>query len=270
MHDPFQPIKGSISLKKIDPADTGDFKGKEDASPKADKHLEELFDLHYLMYADNRRALLVILQGIDASGKDGAVRHLARGLNPQGTKIYSFNRPSLEEFDHDYLWRIHKVVPARGEVALFNRSHYEEVITVKVHPELLDTQQLPPEIHRRDDLFKQRYRQINDFERMLNENGIEILKFLLHISPEEQEERFQKRLKNPKKHWKFSPDDLKERAYWDDYMTAFEEMIEQTGTAWAPWYVIPADHKWYRDYLLGAIIVKALKRLKMEFPKRPD
>jgi PPK2 family polyphosphate:nucleotide phosphotransferase len=266
MHDPLHPVEGKIDLRAIDPGDTGKFNGKKDAEQETQKHLKQLFDLHYMMFAENRRALLVILQGIDASGKDGAVRHLAGGLNPQGMKIYSFNKPSLEELDHDYLWRIHKAAPGRGEVGLFNRSHYEEVTTVKVHPKLLEAEQLPPEVASNGDLFKQRYRQINDFERILAENGTHIVKLLLHISKEKQEERFQKRLHDRRKHWKFSEGDLIERQYWDDYMNAFEEMIEHTGKPHAPWYIIPADRKWYRNYLVGKILVDTLAGLKMEFP----
>lgn len=267
MYDALQPASEDIKLAAIDPGDTGKMKKEEDVEEVLKKNQESLYDLHYLMYAENRRALLIVLHGIDASGKDGTVRYLAGGLNPQGCKIYSFKAPSEQEIEHDYLWRIHCACPGRGEVAIFNRSHYEEVATVKVHPELLLQQHLPQEIERRKDIFEQRYRQIRDFERMLHENGTIILKFLLHISRDEQMERFNKRLSDPKKNWKFSSKDLAEREYWDDYMVAFQEMIAATTTGHAPWHVIPANKKWYRNYLIGRIVEQRLRALGMEFPR---
>jgi len=265
VYNVLRPAKGTMELAEIDPRETGDV--KETAARKAlERNQKRLYDLHYMMFAENRRALLIILHGIDASGKDGAVRYLAGGLNPQGCKVHSFKAPSELEIDHDYLWRIHIACPGRGEVGIFNRSHYEEVTTVKVHPELLEKQFLPPEILEQKDIFEQRYRQIRDFERALSENGTVILKFLLHISRDEQQERFDARQKDPKKLWKFSPKDLAEREHWDDYMKSYEEMVAATSTEHAPWYIIPADRKWYRNYVLGEIIVQRLQELKMEFP----
>lgn len=259
------PVDGTVDLSKIDPNDIGAIE-REEAADAMKENLERLYDLHYLMFAENRRALMIVLQGIDASGKDGAIRHLASGLNPQGMKIHSFKTPSDEELDHDYLWRIHRAAPGRGEVAIFNRSHYEEVTTVKVHPDLLGPERLPEEIAQSKSIFEHRYRQINNFEEMLVENGTVVLKFFLHISIEEQNERFQKRLADPKKHWKFTKQDIEEQKYWKEYMKAYEEMIEKTNTKHAPWYVVPANRKWYRNYLLSAIVVDRLKRLDMTFP----
>jgi PPK2 family polyphosphate:nucleotide phosphotransferase len=260
---------GKVRLDKIDPAESGSFKSAEDVAEEMEGFQKRLYDLHYQMYAENRRSLLIILQGIDASGKDGTVRYLAGGFNPQGLKIHSFKKPSEVEIDHDYLWRVHQVCPGRGEVAIFNRSHYEEVTVVKIHPDLLHAENLPPEIAERKDLFKQRYRQIRDFERILAENGTVILKFLLHISKEKQEKRFAKRQRERTKLWKFSPGDLVEREYWDEYMRAFAEMIEATDAPHAPWHIIPADKKWYRNYLIGKVVTERMEKLKMEFPDGP-
>lgn len=259
----------SVRLEGIDPADTGRFDSIDDAREEMKRLQKRLYDLHYQMYAENKRSLLIILQGIDASGKDGTVRYLAGAFNPQGLKIHSFKKPSEIEIDHDYLWRVHQVCPGRGEVAIFNRSHYEEVTVVKVHPALLSTAFLPPEIEKRKDIFKQRYRQIRDFERMLAENGTVIVKFLLHISKEKQLKRLTKRQHERTKLWKFSPGDLAEREHWDAYMRSFEEMIEATDVPHAPWHIIPADKKWYRDYLIGKILTSRMEKLKMEFPGAP-
>jgi len=267
MSHSFEPAPKKIHLAGIDPGDTDGIHKEGEALKKLEEWKEELYNLHYLMYADNRRGLLVILQGIDASGKDGAVRYLASALNPQGTNIYSFKKPSDLEIDHDYLWRIHSACPGRGEVSIFNRSHYEEVTVLKVHPNLLDNEFLPPEIRNSPDIWKQRYRQIRDFERMLVENGTVVLKFFLHISRNEQEKRFEERMRDPRKHWKFSAQDLAERQYWDDYMRVFEEMIEETSTDVAPWYIVPADRKWFRNYKIAGVVVDTLSGLKMEYPK---
>jgi len=265
MSTQIRPAGSNLRLESIDPRDTNDVK-KAQAAKGMQALQEELYDLHYLMFAENRRSLLIILQGIDASGKDGAVRYLAGGFNPQGLKIHSFKKPSEPEIDHDYFWRIHAACPGRGEVAIFNRSHYEEVTVAKIHPEILNAEFLPPEIVAQEDLFDQRYRQIRDFERILAENGTVIIKFFLHISKKEQQKRFDARLNDPKKLWKFSPGDLAEREYWDQYMTAFEGMIGATNTPYAPWYIIPADKKWYRNYLIGRVVAERMRELKMEFP----
>ncbi|MDB5035641.1 MAG: hypothetical protein JWQ98_2882 [Chlorobi bacterium] len=270
MSNRIAPAKSPLKLASIDPRDTSGLNKDDDklAEEMAERQ-KQIYDLHYLMYADNRRSLLIILQGIDASGKDGAVRYLAGGFNPQGLTIHSFKRPSDLELDHDYLWRVHQACPGRGEVAIFNRSHYEEVTVAKIHPEILAAEFLPTEIARQKDLFQQRYRQIRDFERMLAENGTVVLKLFLHISRDEQVERLEERMKDPRKHWKFSRQDLVEREFWDDYMRAFEEMIDATGTEHAPWYIIPADRKWYRNLLIGRIVAGTMKELKMEYPALP-
>ncbi len=267
MSRPIEPAPKKVNLASIDPGDTDGVDKEKEALKRLDEWREALYDLHYLMYADNRRGLLIILQGIDASGKDGAVRYLASALNPQGTNIYSFKKPSDLEIDHDYLWRIHAACPGRGEVSIFNRSHYEEVTVLKVHPNWLENEFLPPEIHNDPDIWKKRYRQINDFEKMLSENGTVVIKFFLHISREVQEKRLEERMRDPRKHWKFSAQDLAERQYWNDYMKTFEEMMESTNTPYAPWYIVPADHKWYRNYVIAQVVVETLKGLNMEYPK---
>jgi PPK2 family polyphosphate:nucleotide phosphotransferase len=260
------PVDGTIDLQDIDPEDTGGIASQEEIAERMERDLKELYDLAYLMFADNRRALLIVLQGIDASGKDGLTKHLASGLNPQGVKVHSFKKPSSEELDHDYLWRVHRAMPGRGEIAIFNRSHYEEVTTVRVHPELLHEERLPEEIAGSKDLFKQRFRQINRFEKIMAENGTVVLKFFLHISKEEQTRRLAERLHDPRKHWKFSKQDMLGQQFWDEYRKAFEAMLEHTSKEHAPWYIIPADRKWYRNYLVTSIVIETLKGLKMTFP----
>ena len=260
-----QPADHTLRLSKINPRG-GDGIDPGAIEPKTKADLKRLDDLCYLMYAEDRHALLVILQGIDASGKNSTTKHIAKGVNPDGLQVHSFKKPSELEIEHDYLWRIHKVAPHRGNVAVFNRSHYEEVIVTRIHPEILSAQHLPTNIANDPEIFQKRYRHINDFERMLAENGTVIVKLLLHISKEEQVQRFRERLENPKKHWKFSEDDLDERKHWDDYMRTFEEVIHATSTEWAPWYVIPADQKWYRNWLIGRILVEQLEKLDMRFP----
>ena len=257
--------KTGLKLSEIDPRGPNDI-DRDAIEKEAKADLKRLDALCYRMYAEDRHALLVILQGIDASGKNGTTKHLAQGINPDGLQVYSFKKPSELEIEHDYLWRVHQGTPHRGNVSIFNRSHYEEVIVTKIHPEILSAQHLPESILNDPDIFEKRYRHINDFERMLAENGIVVVKFLLHISKEEQLERLRERLEDPKKQWKFSQDDLEKRKYWDSYMKAFEEMIEATNTPYAPWHVIPADRKWYRNWMIGRILVEQLESLKMEFP----
>jgi len=256
-----------LHLKKIDPGFTGKFKDKNEAQAATGELLDKLYKLLYKLYAGNERSLLVILQGIDAAGKDGTVRALFSGANPHGIRVYSFKRPSEEELEHDIFWRCHKHCPERGYAAIFNRSYYEEVSTVKVHPELLKAQKLPKDFLEGRKLFERRYRQINDFERMLCENGTVVLKFLLHISKEEQKQRLEERIKDPTKHWKFSAQDLVERKFWNEHMSAFQDMLDATSTKHAPWQVVPADHKWYRDHAVAKTVVDALEKLKMGFPK---
>jgi PPK2 family polyphosphate:nucleotide phosphotransferase len=202
---------------------------------------------------------------MDAAGKDGTIKHVMSGVNPQGTQVYSFKTPSAEELDHDYLWRYHKAVPERGRIGIFNRSYYEEVLVVRVHPEFLQAQQLPPATMKKD-IWKMRFKEINDFERYLARNGVEILKFFLNVSREEQRLRFLARLDTPEKNWKFSVNDAKERACWDDYQEAFEAVFNHTSTEWAPWYVIPANHKWFAHAAVSDIIISKLKSLQLQYP----
>jgi PPK2 family polyphosphate:nucleotide phosphotransferase len=219
--------------------------------------------------AQDTYGLLVVLQAIDAGGKDGTIRHVLSGVNPQGVSVSSFKVPSLEELDHDYLWRYAQRLPARGHIGIFNRSHYEEVLVVRVHEELLDRQKLPAE-KRGKGIWKRRYREINDWERYLSDNGFRIVKLFLNLSKEEQRERFLQRIDDPERHWKFSPADVEERRHWDDYQEAFAEMLSHTSTEWAPWYVIPADHKWFARVAAAAAIVHALVELDPQYPAVSD
>lgn len=227
---------------------------------------KQMYDLLYLMYAHNKYSLLVILHGIDTSGKDGAVRHIFSGANPQGIKVHSFKKPTPLEARHDFLWRCHLHTPESGMAAIFNRSYYEEVSTTMVHPEYLHDQHIPEDLLRRPDFFAQRYKRINDFEKMLNQRGTRVVKFLLHISKGEQKKRLQERLKDSSKNWKFSPDDLAERKYWARYMRAYDKMLNATHTRHSPWHVVPADNKWYRNLMISQTIVETLKPLPMSFP----
>ena len=259
------PVTGPLDLNAIaSRPDPGI--GKKKGQKQADTDLVRLQELSYRMFAENRRSLLIVLQGIDASGKNGTTKHLARGFNPDALNVHSFGKPSTFENERAYPWRGHRVVPRRGNVTVFNRSHYEEVLVVKVHPQILDGQPLPDEIRADPRIFETRYRQINEFERMLTENGTTVVKMLLHISREEQLERFRDRLEDPDKNWKFDAGDLEQRKYWDDYMTVFGEMIEATSTPYAPWYVVPADRKWYRNLLVSRLIADRLEGLDMEYP----
>ena len=248
-----------IKLADIDPQDTGDFKsGKEDGLKEIAKLNEKLQELQELLYAEGKHKVLVVLQAMDTGGKDGAIRRVFDGVNPQGVKVASFKVPTPEEMAHDYLWRVHKVAPANGELVIFNRSHYEDVLVVRVH------NYVPKEV------WSKRYEQINAFEKLLAENGTTILKFFLHISKDEQKERLQARLDDPSKHWKFSVGDLAERKLWDDYQAAYEDALNKTSTEHAPWVVVPADRKWYRDLVISKVLVETLEGLNMKFPKPKD
>ncbi len=257
----------TLKLKKINPNDSGSFQNKDEAKSATEKYLARMYDLLYLMFAHGRYSLLIILHGIDASGKDGTVERIFSGANPQGMRVYSFKQPSEEELRHDFLWRCHRCLPESGYAAIFNRSYYEEVTTVQVHPEYLKAQHLPDEIVKDPQFFEKRYACINDFERMLTEKGTVVLKLFLHISKDEQKERLQERLEDRRKNWKFSEADITERKYWDQYQSVFERMLNKTSTAHAPWQVIPANHKWYRDYLTIKAIVEALEQMKMKYPR---
>lgn len=244
-----------IDLKKFSTDYTGKYRTREDAEKKIQSIRQEMLDIQYKLYADNRHAVLFVLQGIDASGKDGICRHVFSALDPQGTLVTSFKAPSAEELDHEYMWRIHKAIPNYGNIGVFNRSYYEDVLVVRV-------KDLVPE-----KVWKRRYHQITEFERYLSENNIHVVKLFIHISKKEQEERFLERLLDPKKNWKFSADDLRERQYWGKYMDAFEDMLEETTTDFAPWYIIPGDKKWFRNIAVAEIVLNTLENLPLKYPK---
>jgi PPK2 family polyphosphate:nucleotide phosphotransferase len=242
-----------FKLSKFAPDDTHGV-SKRHAAEALPKHVERLAAEHDLLYAEHKRAVLIVLQGMDASGKDGTIKHVMSGVNPQGCSVTSFKQPSTRELDHDFLWRVHSAVPGKGDIGIFNRSHYEDVLIARVH------ELVPPEI------WKKRYEQINAFEEMLTQNDVHILKFFLHMSSKEQEKRFQDRQSDPRKNWKASAADFKEREYWDRYQSAYEDAVSKCSTKAAPWYVIPSDHKWFRNFAVGEIIVHALESLKMRYP----
>jgi PPK2 family polyphosphate:nucleotide phosphotransferase len=241
-------------LKQIDPEATFGIQ-KQRAGELLTKSVERLAVLQHMLYAEGKRAVLVVLQGIDAGGKDGTIQHVMSGLNPQGVTVTPFKVPEGEEKRHDYLWRIHKAIPSYGDIGIFNRSHYEEVLVVRVH-------NLVPK-----SVWSKRYDEINAFERILSDNGVKILKFLLYISKDEQAKRFQERLDDKTKNWKFSPADVKERQYWNDYMEAYGDMLRKCSTHYAPWYVIPANHKWFRNLAVSQVIVEALEGMDLKYPK---
>lgn len=245
-----------IDLSKWNPNDKGDFKGgKEDGLAEVEILNTKLEELQEVLYAEHRHKVLVVLQAMDTGGKDGVIRRVFDGVNPQGVRVASFKVPTEEERDHDYLWRIHKLVPGRGEMVIFNRSHYEDVLVVRVH------NIVPPEV------WKKRYEQINAFERHLAENGTTILKFYLHIDADEQKERLQARLADPTKRWKFRLGDLEERKFWRDYTEAYEDVLSKTSTEHAPWYIVPANSKWYRDLVISSVLVETLQSLDMKYPE---
>lgn len=254
-----------VDLTKIDTAYTAEFQSKVDAKKILKKNIKEMRILQSKLYAQDKYSLLLVFQAMDAAGKDGTIKHVMSGVNPQGTMVYSFKQPSAEELDHGFLWRINKALPERGRIGIFNRSHYEEVLVVRVH-NLIKFQKLP-EQYANDNIWKQRYRQINNFEKYCYENGIIILKFFLHVSKDEQKKRFLARIEDPAKNWKFSYSDLKERNFWEDYQKFYQEAISATSQKYAPWYIIPADKKWFMRLAVSEIIVNAMKKLKSEYPK---
>lgn len=260
------PPGKKIAVEDYDADYTGDFRSKSEALEKLRADIERLAELQELLYAHNRYALLLIFQAMDAAGKDSVIKHVMSGVNPQGCQVFSFKAPSLEELDHDFMWRTTKALPERGRIGIFNRSYYEEVLIVRVHPEILDRQNIPDE-ERNENIWQHRFEDINNFERYLSRNGTVILKFFLNISKKEQKKRFLERIDRPEKNWKFSMTDVKERAFWDDYMHAYEEMLRNTSTAWAPWYIIPADHKWFTRVAVADIIVSKLESLDLKFPE---
>ena len=251
--------------KDHDPGTTAGWLKKKDGKPYLELTVEMLAEYQDRLSAQDTYGVLVVLQGIDASGKDGTIRHVMSGVNPQGVTVHSFKVPSAEELSHDYLWRNSLRLPERGQIGIFNRSHYEEVVVVRVHPQLLDNERLPPAA-RGGDIWDRRYREINDWERYLVDNGFRIVKLFLNISREEQRRRFLKRIDRPDKNWKFSASDVAERTYWDDYQRAFSAMLTHTSTEQAPWWVIPADHKWFARIAVGAVIVSTLLEIDPQYP----
>ncbi len=252
-------------LKDFDPADTGKLRSEEHASRMLEGGIELLSRLQEKLYAQDRWGLLVVIQAMDAAGKDGAIKHVMSGINPQGCDVHSFKAPSQEELDHDYLWRAHKAVPERGKIGIFNRSYYEEVLVVRVHQNVLNAQRLPSGFITKN-IWEERFEDVRRFERYLTRNGIAVLKFFLHLSRKEQKKRFLERLDDSKKNWKFSMADVKERGFWKDYQAAYDDMIRNTATKYAPWYVVPADNKWYTRRIVGAAIIAKLDSLDLHFP----
>jgi PPK2 family polyphosphate:nucleotide phosphotransferase len=252
-------------LKDHDPGDTGKFESKEQGKARLAEGIARLRALQERLYAQDRWAVLLIFQAMDAAGKDSTIEHVMSGVNPQGTQVFSFKAPSSEELDHDFMWRTSRCLPERGRIGIFNRSYYEEVLIVRVHPGILAAQKVPAELLG-DGIWRQRYEDINAFERYLARNGTLIRKFFLHVSKEEQRDRFLARLDDPEKNWKFALGDVKERAHWYEYMEAYQDMIAATSTDQAPWYVIPADRKWFMRMAVADAIVEALEGLKLEFP----
>src|ERR1700733_5142825 len=252
-------------LKDFDPADTGKLKSEDEAKELLVKGIARMAELQDKLYAQDCWALLLIIQAMDAAGKDGIVKHVMSGMNPQGCNVSSFKQPSHEELDHDYMWRAQRRMPERGTIGIFNRSYYEEVLVVKVHPEILQSQQLPKSLST-DDIWKERYQDMCEYERYLSRNGIVPRKFFLHLSKKEQKKRFLARLDQPEKNWKFSAADVGERRYGDDYQNAYEEMIRHTATKRAPWYIVPADNKWFTRVVVAAAVIDALEQMDLHYP----
>jgi PPK2 family polyphosphate:nucleotide phosphotransferase len=266
---PYRITNGKkFRLKHVDPADTGDLKSAD--KPRAKEALqngvEAMAELQDVLYAQDRWSLLLIFQAMDAAGKDGTIKHVMSGVNPQGCQVSSFKGPTSEDLDHDYLWRCVKQLPERGRIGIFNRSYYEETLVVRVHPEFLAGQKLPKECVTKD-IWKERFQDIRAFERYLYRNGTAVVKFFLHISKEEQQKRFLERLDDPDKNWKFSVNDARERSFWDDYMEAYEETIRETASENSPWYVVPADNKWFTRVIVAAAVIDALAAMKLQYPK---
>ncbi len=259
------PPGEKIDLDDYDPADTGEFTDKQAGQVKLAADIERLSEYQNILYAQNKFSVLIIFQAMDAAGKDSTIKHVMSGVNPQGCQVFSFQSPSSEELDHDYLWRIHKALPERGRIGIFNRSHYEETLVVRVHPELLAAQSLSTTDNHQK-IWQQRFQEINDFEHYLTNNGTVVIKFFLHVSKAEQKKRFLERIDSPAKHWKFSAADIKERERWDDYQAAYTDVFNHTSTKAAPWYIIPADRKWYTRLAVADIICSRFKQLDLAYP----
>jgi PPK2 family polyphosphate:nucleotide phosphotransferase len=267
LSDPYRIDHGKkFRLKDFDPASTGHFHSKEHAQELLDKGIADMREWQDKLYAQGQWALLIILQAMDAAGKDGLIKHVMSGVNPQGCQVYPFKQPSLEELNHDYMWRSNRKLPERGHIGIFNRSYYEEVLVLRVHSEILKNERMPNELIGKN-IWQERFEDISNSERYLTRNGIVIRKFFLNISRKEQKRRFLERLDDPEKNWKFSAADVRERECWDDYMNAYAEMIAATSKKHAPWYVVPADNKWYTRLVVAAAIVDAMEELKLSYPK---
>jgi PPK2 family polyphosphate:nucleotide phosphotransferase len=265
---PFRVTDGKkFRLKDVDPGELLGFTSED--KPRAKEALamgvEALAELQEKLYADDKWAMLLIFQAMDAAGKDGAIKHVMSGVNPQGCQVFSFKSPSAEDLDHDYLWRCMKCLPNRGHIGIFNRSYYEETLVVRVHPEFLKKQKLPPQLVTKD-IWQERFHDIRNFERYLAHNGVVVRKFFLHVSKKEQKRRFLERIENRDKNWKFSAADLNERGYWDEYSAAYEDMIRHTATEEAPWYVVPADNKWFTRVIVAAAVIETLAELDLKYP----
>jgi PPK2 family polyphosphate:nucleotide phosphotransferase len=262
------PPNSKLKLSKIKTDETLGISSKKDSVKLLKMNVKRMRELQAKLYAQDKYSMLIIFQAMDAAGKDGTIKHVMGGLNPQGTQVFSFKQPSKEELDHGYLWRINKALPERGRIGIFNRSHYEEVLVVRVH-DLIKYQKIPDKFNNKN-IWKQRYQQINDFEKYLYENGVVIIKFFLHVSKEKQKERLLERIEDPAKNWKFLIGDIEERKYWNDYQIAYQEAISATSKKHALWYIIPADKKWFMRLAVSEIIVKEMKKLKPDFPKLND
>jgi PPK2 family polyphosphate:nucleotide phosphotransferase len=255
----------SFRLKDFDPGDTGKV-SKEEAGELLEEGISLTTDLQQKLYAQDQWAILLIIQAMDAAGKDGLIKHVMSGVNPQGCQVTSFKEPSARELNHDFLWRAECELPERGKIGIFNRSYYEEVLVVRVHPEILTKQHLPPSLVTKE-IWKERFADIRAFERYLTRNGVVVRKFFLNVSKEEQQRRFLKRLEEPDKSWKFSESDVRERQHWDEYMDVYEDMIQHTATEYAPWYVVPADHKWFTRLAVSSAVIEALEECRPAFPQ---
>jgi len=268
---PYEVTGGKkFRLDDFSPGDKGHFKGSDDEGGEEAKKLlhagiGKMSELQELLYAQNRWAVLLIFQAMDAAGKDGTIKHVMSGINPQGCQVHSFKAPSPEELDHDYLWRSNLALPQRGQIGIFNRSYYEEMLVVRVHKKILQAERMPESLVTKK-IWKQRFEDVRNYEQYLSRNGVVVRKFFLHVSKGEQKRRFLARLDNPLKHWKFSAADLKERGYWDDYQGAYEDMIGETASKEAPWYVVPADHKWFTHLVVAAVVIETLESLGLTVP----
>jgi PPK2 family polyphosphate:nucleotide phosphotransferase len=263
----YRVTKGAkFRLKDIDPGDTGKLECRDEAKELLADGVKLMSDMQEKLYAQEKWSLLLIFQALDAAGKDGTIKHVMSGINPQGCQVTSFKAPSIVDLTHDYFWRSNVVLPERGRIGIFNRSYYEEVLAVRVHPELLKAERIPPSLVTKH-IWEGRFEDINAHERYLTRNGVVIRKFFLHISKSEQKKRLLSRLEEPSKNWKYSPDDLKERAYWHEYMDAYEDMIRRTATHHAPWYVVPADNKWFAHLVVAGAIIETLDSLGLAFPE---